>query len=271
MRIPSRFVVIQQAVMLLAIGISVGITFYWATTYSGLHRYFSQLQLRLFGSEHDMISLGASYLGVAVPCILLAVYVYRAVDPRQVVPKNEPILLLGHRADVVAKRVVPGAWAVLPYLFIAVGVFLFARAQLEGDRAVIEADELSLATSIETRWVEIQGGTMHLDAASVVVNSASTEFYFPVTCASASVAIFVEVDYQQLQSLRQQNRPTDSIVGILQANGLPGPVRESYRQGANLAPQHWLLDYGASPDSEKKTGLIMSLLGLVVVAWRFFR
>ncbi|CAN5199722.1 hypothetical protein BH11PSE11_BH11PSE11_38820 [soil metagenome] len=253
---------------------------YWAVTYSGLYRQFSEMQRAVFGDYMGLVSWTLSFLIVGIPSIYLSgridAIATRDMSAAEVSAYYRRVYIGDmEKSDRYRARLQRNTLLILSLVSLAGGVgvggyFLF-QAQRIGPMTVLDLGAFNPALNPSSRYVET-AGTLRLAGAVTVVTtldgSTFESFYIPLVAqrsvadaVPASLVLKVKSRWRldEFRALGGGGAAV-SMRGVLK-RGLPSLVDEQFKKdGVRISDQAWTLADRESPEEYRMMGMALLLV-----------
>jgi hypothetical protein len=242
---------------------SVGVTLYWALTYSGPYRYLAELQLKWFGVYHPEITaivIILGFVGIAGVIKLLFRGAERPVPGAPAI--GAPALAASQWAQGRWLLYVRYAFFLVPF---GLGTWMYYNGTHAGGLQQLNAVDFQDGNpKARILYADIRG---HLKGPYL---SKDHYRYIPMTSeenGTGPVQLVVGIDENQMQKyMRREPDGTFSVRGVAD-KGLEGDVKYAFeKNGIAVADPVWVVHAGRDPNEDKVFGLIMIGIGIVFVA-----
>jgi hypothetical protein len=258
------------------------LTAYFAWTYSGLYRWFAELQIARTGEFHPKVTLLFTFCVLIVPATI-AISLGRYIS-QQLLGNDATDSLANasdHEAQTVGRSIAPSGethvrtrrihgkpWCAVfaVVLWIAGGAVWFAYKPGDAlSQTTIEAWESGQAPP--TQWVNLHGKAL-AKAAITYGNPGTGEVYIPVISnkwrAGQSVKVFLKCS--EINFKKGNVATALDHEGIVEWWGMPGPVRARFeRYGVIPADDYVIIGVGASPETRRKGAIFLITVGCVAM------
>jgi hypothetical protein len=242
---------------------SVGVTLYWALTYSGPYRSLAELQLKWFGVYYPEITAIVIILGFVGIAGVIKLLFRGAEKP---VPGAQTTATLAPTFASAAQ----GQWLFyIRYAFLLVpfglGIWMYYNGTHAGALQQLSAVDFQDGNlKAHVLYADVRG---HLKGPYL---SKDHYRYIPMTSeenGSGPVQLVVGIDENQMQKyMRREPDGTFSVRGVAD-KGLEGDVKYAFeKNGISVADPVWIVHAGRDPKEDKMFGLIMIGIGFVFVA-----
>ena len=241
---------------------SVGLTLYWAFTYSGPYRYLAELQLkwfRVYYQELTAVVVILGFLGIAVAIKL----VFRGAER----PVPGALVMT---APMAVSNVPAGPWmSYLRYAFLLVpfglGGWMYYNGTHAGNLQQLNAVDFQ-SGNLKARvvYADVRG---HLKGPYL---SQGNYRYIPMVSEESRtgpIQLVVGIDANQMRKyMHQETDGTFSVRGVAD-KGLEGDVKYAFeKNGIAVADPVWVVHAGRDPYEDKKFGLIVIGIGIALAA-----
>jgi hypothetical protein len=245
---------------------SVGVTLYWAFTYSGPYRYLAELQLKWFGVYHQEITaivIILGFLGIAGVIKLAFRGAERPVPGAADATATAPVVT--HAPQ--------GAWLeYLRYVALLIPFGLGGWAYYNGTHA----GNLKQLDAVDFESGKLQAQLVYADVRGHVSGtflSKDNYLYIPMASEKSKAGplqLVVGVDKNQMNSYMHREADGKFKVRGMVDKGLEGDVKYAFeKNGFTVAETCWVLHAGREPSGDKLFGMAMIGLGIVFSAGIF--
>jgi len=244
----------------------VGLTLYWAFTYSGPYRYLAELQLKWFRVYYPELTAMVVILGLLGVFLAIKLLFRGAERP---VPGTPSASANTSATNTAAHE----RW--LPYLRYAfllvpfgMGGYMYYNGTHAGSLQQLNAiDFLSGNLQARVVYTEVRG---HLSGPYL---SKDRYRYIPMASeenTTGPVQLVVGIDESQMQKyMHREADGTFSVRGIAD-KGLEGDVKYAFeKNGIAVADPVWVVHAGRNPQEDKMFGLIAIGIGIAFVGLMF--
>lgn len=257
----------NSKVMAVAVFAAVGITLYWAFTYSGPYRYLAELQLKWMGSYVPKLTVMVIILGFLLIAGAIKV-VLRGAERPVPGPANAPV------AAVPANNTaVPQAWLqyvryLAPLVVVGFGGWMYFNGTQAGSLQQLAAVDFE-SGKLQSRivYAEVRG---HLSRTYL---SKENYLYIPMyTEASPKFPVRLVVGVNEKDANKQLRGDADGSVTVrgIADKGLEGDVKYAFeKNGMAVADTVWVVHTGRAPGDDRTAGIILMAIG-VGLAGLFF-
>lgn len=245
----------------------VGITLYWAFTYSGPYRYLAELQVKWFGSYVPKLTAMVIILGFLGIASVIKVVLRGAERP---VPgaTNAPV-----EGSSVRTAAVPQPWLryvryVAPLVVVGFGGWMYFNGMQAGSLQQLAAMDFE-SGKVRSRivYADVRGQL------SGTYLSKENYLYIPMyTEASGKAPVRLVVGVNEKDSNKQLRAEADGSVTVrgIADKGLEGDVKYAFeKNGMAVAETVWVVHVGRTPGEDRIAGIIMMAIG-VALAGVFF-
>jgi hypothetical protein len=234
--------------------VCLGLTGWWAWTYTGLYRLIAEAQLSVFGQYYMDLTLVLTAAGTLLPPIGLVVTVFGRGSPGSS-PRGPAWLERSPRAVGIA--------AVGFGLMVVGGWNLFSVAGLDEP---VPTELAAVAAGGASSWVHLRGGVPVWDDALSMEDNHVEDVYVPLVTEGGGPPYVVFAKGEALEA---------EFDGMVTAGGLPGLIRTEYERAGVIADEHWLVDTRDGPSRRRGMGWAFIILGSVAAlgggVYLFFR
>jgi hypothetical protein len=245
---------------------SVGVTLYWAFTYSGPYRYLAELQLKWFGvyyKELTAIVIIFGFLGM-VGVIKL---VFRGAE--RPVPGAPAAATPAPAATDAAQ----GQWlSYIRYAVLLVPFGLGTWAYYNGTHA----GNLRQLDAVDFEGGKLQAQLVYADVRGHVSASYLAQdnyLYIPMASEKSkagAVQLVIGIDKNQMHNYMHRGADGQFTVRGVVDKGLEGDVKYAFeKNGFRVAETCWVLHAGRDPSGDKLFGKAMIGLGIAFSAGIF--
>lgn len=257
----------NSKVMAVAVFVVVGITLYWAFTYSGPYRYLAELQLKWVGYYVPKLTVMVIILGFLFIAAAIKVVLRGAERP---VPgaASAPVA-----AVPVNNAAVPQTWLqyvryVAPLVVVGFGGWMYFNGTQAGNLQQLGAVDFE-SGKLQSRivYADVRG---HLSRTYL---SKENYLYIPMyteTSAKFPVRLLVGVNEKDAnKQLRAEADGSITVRGIAD-EGLEGDVKYAFeKNGMAVADTVWVVHAGRAPGDDRTAGVIMMAIGVALAALFF--
>jgi hypothetical protein len=237
--------------------LALSLFFWWS--YSGPYRLIADLQSWLWGVNVINISLILSWAALYTPLHILVARVERRFGV-----KREP---LGWKRLVALFNFFfeqrPGQVAGIGLIIFCVGGWFWGNSATTGPLTTLSVAEAERGTRPQSRYVRLTDAKILTESELSYKRNSSIEHYYPVTSKqgdASQIRVFVRLDGSDATS------PPEEIIGELEFDGLPGPLRVHVADKGLLAPDYFVVRHRRDPASESSFAAKMAAVGAVVFA-----
>jgi hypothetical protein len=235
---------------------ALGFPIYWGFTYTGPYRWLAEWQLKTWDSYEVLLS------GLCPMMVLLfgaGLLIHAAAG---FFPEKDGSETASAVTDYIEQHPYPIAFGLVAVGCLLIGGWLLADSYRIGDLTPTKVKTLESGAEPSSRFVDLKGGRFR-DAEVLGVQEDTTEkFFVPLSSkAGGPAVVYVQVSQFDWEfrgdELRQNIRQ-----GVLYRNGLPGLVREDFKRAGTLeGEEHWVLEFGESPDNIRGLASILASSG----------
>lgn len=257
----------NSKVMAVAVFVMVGITLYWAFTYSGPYRYLAELQLKWMGYYVPKLTVLVMILGFLLIAGAIKVVLRGAERP---VPgsANAPV-----PAVPVKNAAVPQAWLqyvryVAPLVVVGFGGWMYFNGTQAGSLQQLAAADFE-SGKLQSRvvYADVRG---HLSRAFL---KQENYLYIPMyTKADGKSPVRLVVGVNEKDAIQRLRAEADGSVTVrgVADKGLEGDVKYAFeKNGMPVADPVWVVHTGRAPADDRTAGIVMMAVG-VALAGLFF-
>lgn len=257
----------NNKVAAVAVVASVGITLYWAFTYSGPYRYLAELQLKWMGYYVPKLTVMVIILGFLAIAGLIKL-VLRGAERPVPGPANAPA------ATVPANNAaVPQTWQqyvryTAPLVVVGFGGWMYFNGT--------QAGSLQQLTAVDFESGKLQSRIVYADVRghlSGTYLSKENYLYIPMyTQANGKSPVQLVVGVNEKDADKRLHVETDGSVTVrgIADKGLEGDVKYAFeKNGMIVADTVWVVHVGRAPGDDRIAGLVMMAIG-VLLAGLFF-
>jgi hypothetical protein len=233
----------MSPMMLVALLVSMGLSFYMMFAYEGPFRWTAELQLKIFGVYYEKVAFVVTFM-----------LVYGA------------IMLAAKPLEGLLRREGGGRWGEAPagILFtvmglavIGIGLWKVHRARHAGALTPVDAEVFDSGKAPPSLWVRVRGYAVN-QAAVTFEHSHSTEKFIPIVSGSGTarehgVRLFLKVKADVAAAQPDEER--GEYEGMLFPNDLPGALRVALqRDGVLKGSDYYVLELGKTPEDQVLMG-----------------
>lgn len=250
-----------------AVAAIVGITLYWAFTYSGPYRYLAELQVKWLGYYVPKLTALVIILGFLAVAGLIK-FVLRGAERRVPGLANAPV------ATIPANNAaVPQAWLkyvryVAPLTIVGFGVWMYFNGT--------QAGNLQQLTAVDFEAGKLQSRIVYADVRGYLSRTYLTKenyLYIPMyTEANGKLPVRLVVGVNEKDANKRLHAESDGTVTVrgVADKGLEGDVKYAFeKNGMAVADTVWVVHTGRAPGDDRIAGTIMMAIG-VLLAGVFF-
>lgn len=239
--------------------VSLLLSLYFWWSHSGLYRLVADLQSSLWGVDIINISLLVSWAVSYAPLHFLV----RRVERRYGV-RRDPLTWrrLVRLVDFFYEER-PGKVAGVGLIVFVVGAWLWGSSATSGPLTTLSVAKAEQGEPPRSRYVRLTDAEIHIDSALSYKRGRSVEHYYPVTSkqgGSDRVRVFVRLDGPDAAS------PPEEIIGELEFDGLPGPLRVHVEEKNLLAPNYFVVRHRRDPASSASAAAAAAGFGALLFA-----
>lgn len=246
-----------SAGQVVALVISMGVTFYLMFNYLGPYKWIAELQLRWMGSYSEKLTLILTGLPIWGLVLLVTWPVRRVFSAGGTAPRREMELSSAMIVLVVG----------LGFAFF--GMRKMHAAEAAGSLTPITVQSLEGGQAPPSAWVRATGVPIDRAAMGFGKGGSKDEFV-PVISSpegelpASGVRLFLKVGSRS--AYRSGPAPAE-YQGMLERAGLPGPVRVSMeRNGLLKGGDYYVLELGQTPAGKARNARVLVWVGLCVSA-----
>src|SRR5690349_17724250 len=245
----------------------VGITLYWAFTYSGPYRYLAELQVKWLGYYVPKLTAMVIILGFLLIAAAIKVVLRGAERP---VPGPANVRVA---AVPVTKAAVPKTWLqyvryAAPLIVVGFGGWMYLNGT--------QAGSLQQLTAVDFESGKLQSRIVYADVRghlSRTYLSKENYLYIPMyTEATPNFPVRLVVGVNEKAANKQLRAEADGSVTVrgIADKGLEGDVKYAFeKNGMTVADPVWVVHAGRAPGDDRMAGTIMMGIG-VALAGLFF-
>jgi hypothetical protein len=238
-----------------------------AYLYVGPYRWIAELQQAVFGAYYVQLTFVVTLIACAAPLVLARLVLERQQiggSPEPELSARPPWMEHTIAALTASPR---AAQAMLFGVGLAgLGLFLAARDLGSGPLTTLDVAVLERGEETRSRHVDLVGGVLLADRSAAFRDGPALRTYVPYASHDGASVAFVEIDQHERDAILE-----GPLRGLLERDGLPGPVRVDFEERAEIAPTHWVLRYGSDPERgwfalwAAGAGLVLLAIGSAVV------
>lgn len=257
----------NSKVMAVAMFAAVGITLYWAFTYSGPYRYLAELQLKWVGYYVPKLTVILIILGFLLIAGAIKVVLRGAERP---VPGSAiaPVV-----AGPVKNSAVPQPWLqyvgyAAPLIVVGFGGWMYFNGTQAGNLQQLAALDFE-SGKLHSRVVfaDVRG---HLSGTYL---SKENYLYIPMyTDSNGKSPVQLVVGVNEKDANKRLHAEVDGSITVrgIADKGLEGDVKYAFeKNGMAVADTVWVVHAGREPSDDRMAGIIMMAIG-VGLAGLFF-
>lgn len=245
---------------------AIGLPIYWGFTYSGPYRWVAEWQLEHFDSYEVLLS-GLCPAMVLMVGAGLVLHALAGLFPKREDPDSATAV-----TNYIERHPYQIGFGIAAAGCVAFGGWLLLDSYRIGRLTQATVASLEAGDPPPSRFVDLRGGQLRDAETLGVEEDTREEFYIPVSTRGRGPAVvYVQVSAFDWE-FRGDELRGDTRQGVLYHNGLPGLVREGFKRAGTLqGDEHWVLEYGESPDSIRGLASILTssgcCLGLAVTVF----
>jgi hypothetical protein len=242
--------------MLVALLVAMGLTFYMMFAYEGPFRWASELQLKWFGSYYEKVSFLVTFLLVYGAIMLAAKPLEALLRPEGAAAGEAG----GGAGDALGGLIV----VVVGLGFAGVGLWKMNQARHAGALTPVGAELFETGKAPPSMWVKVKGYAVN-QAAVTFEDSHSKKKFIPIISSGQAardhgVRLFLQVNGDI--TVAGSNGEYGEYEGVLFHNDLPGALRVAMqRDGALKGDDYYVLDWGETPEKQLRLGRILAIIG----------
>jgi hypothetical protein len=233
--------------------------FFWRS-YSGPYRLVADLQSSVWRVDYVIMSLPACWAMLYVPLHLVVGRIERHFgEPREPVIWRRLVALL---AFLFGER--PGQVAGIGAVLLGLGGWLWVKTATSGPLTTFTVLQAQRGESPPSRYVRMPDAEIRWSRELTFKDNNWVHRYYPVTSkqsASDRFRVFVEIEGPQ---------SIEELVGELEFDGLPGPLRAQLADQELLAPGYFVIRYHRDPTEGGALGVTMAGAGTILCACGLF-
>jgi hypothetical protein len=265
----------------------LGVLFYWMFTYSGPYRFLAELQLKWFGFYSPKLTFlliaGALFVGLmaSVKAIKL---IFRGAE-RPVPEMQTPSVANPAIASTTTAPANDAAvrWMqslrlfmiyATPLIIVGIGAFAYYNGTQEGNLQHLSSVDFETGKlEAHALYADIQG---HLSESYI---SDDNYAYIPMLSeanAAGPVKLLVGVSDRDMQKYLHREANGTVIVRGVADKGLASDLRYAFeKNGITVADPVWVVHAGRDPSSDRKSGLLIMVFGVVLgvflIGWQSYQ
>ena len=240
----------------------VGMTLYWTFTYSGPYRYLAELEVKWLGYYVPKLTAMVIILGFLAIAGLIKV-VLRGAERPVPGPANAPV------AAAPAKNVaVPQPWLqharyAAPLIVVGIGGWMYFNGTQAGSLQQLAAVDFE-SGKLHSRvvYADVRG---HLSRTYL---SKENYLYIPMyTEVSGKFPVRLVVGVNEKDANKRLHAEEDGTVTVrgIADRGLEGDVKYAFeKNGMVVADTVWVVHAGRAPGDDRRFGMIMAGIGVVL-------
>jgi hypothetical protein len=228
--------------------------------YAPPYRWIASLQQAIFGVDLVQISIFVTWALLYLPCH----FVIEFVERRRGLSRD-PVTwtrLVAFAEFLFEQR--PGQVMLVGIIVAAMGGWFWTRNATTGPLTELSIEAAAAGQELPSRFIRLTGGKVLTDSELSFTRNRSVERYYPVVPKDrplGPVRAFVRLDTLPFTG----EAPTE-LVGTVEPDGLPGPLRAHIEERGLLAPKSFVLLHGRQPGSESDFFAKMTLFGVAAIA-----
>lgn len=232
-----------------------------AYLYVGPYRWIAELQLAVAGAYHVQLTFLVTLIACSAPLVLAR----RVLERQQIGGSPEPELSerppwMDHTMAALAASPRAAQAMLFGVALAGMGLFLGARDLGSGPLTTLDVAVLEHGEGPPSRHVDLVGGALLADRSAAFRDGVALRTYVPYASHDGAAVAFVEIDEHERDAILD-----GPLRGLLERDGLPGPVRVDFEGRDEIADPHWVLRYGNDPE-RGWFALWMAAAGLVFLA-----
>lgn len=241
------------------VSLALSLLFWWG--YSGPYRLVAELQSWLWGVNVINLSLLVCWAALYVPLHALVARVERRFGVRrEPVSWTRLVALLNFFFE---QR--PGQLAGIGLIVLGMGGWFLATSLTRGPLTTFTMAQAQRGERPASRYVRLTGAQVLTGSELSYKRDSSVEHYYPVLPkqeAAGRIRAFVRLE-------RGASAPPDEIVGTLEFDGLPRPLRARVEEKNLLAADYFVIEHGRTPASQSSAAAILVGIGGALMAAGF--
>jgi hypothetical protein len=243
----------------------VGVTLYWTFTYSGPYRYLAELQIKSFGYYVPKLTALVIILGLLLIAGVIKLILRGAERP---VPGPTATMVPNAKSAPVLLPWFQYARYVAPVIVVGFGGWCYFNGTQAGSLQQLNAADFQKG-NVHSRivYADVRG---HL---SGMYLGQEHYLYIPMYAegnGSSPAQLVVGVDENQMRKyVHREADGTFTVRGIAD-RGLAGDVKYAFeKNGVTVADHVWVVHAGRAPGDDRRIGIILTAIGIVVAGLIF--
>ncbi len=251
----------------IAVMAMVGVTLYWAFTYSGPYRYLAELQIKWFGYYVPKLTAMVIILGFLGIAGVIKV-VLRGAERPVPGPAGGPV-----EAAPVVNPAVPQPWLryiryAAPLIVVGIGGWMYLNGT--------QAGSLQQLTTVDFEGGKLKSRVVYADVrghlGGTYLNKESYLYIPMYTEAIGKPPVRLVVGVNEKDAHKRLRAEADGSVTVrgIADKGLEGDVKYAFeKNGMAVADTVWVVHAGRAPGDDRMAGTLMMGIG-VLLAGVFF-
>jgi hypothetical protein len=258
----------MSPLMIVLLIVGMGLSFYMMFEYVGPFEWLAELQLRWFGSYSEKLTFVFTFLAIWVGFALLTLPIRLWF--------GGPALFGGGAAVVAAPGSTPtqSRWgnalagiivALVGLGFVGAAGWKAQRAQHTGGLTPVGVEHFEAGKSPPSLWVKVKGYPLN-EHALIFEKSHSSDKFIPIVSGDADprqvgVHVFLKVKPDVTVAAGGYGGGPGEYEGMLFRNDLPGALRVDLERQNVLKGDHYVLEWGQTPEKEVKEAKLLAIIG----------
>ncbi len=257
--------------------VALGLAMYFALSYSGLYRWFAELQVSHTGKYYPKLTLVFTYLALALPAEL-GWRLGQRIAKRS---RGDDAGALAFNGDFGMENMAPSltrtrsnriqarwrfGWAIVAVVFWIIGGSLWYMYKRSDALAHTSIEDWESGRAPQTCWVDLHGKAL-AKAAIRIGDRDHGEIYVPVISDKWRVGQSVQV-FLRFRSDDEYRRGAAALdhEGIVGWCGMPGEVRERFESHSLVPAENYsIIEVGVSPEKRRNAATVAIIIGCVAM------
>ena len=240
----------------------VGITLYWTFTYSGPYRYLAELQVKWLGYYVPKLTAMVIILGFLAIAGAIK-FVLRGAERPVPGPANAPVATIPAN-----KAAVPQTWLqyvryAAPLVVVGIGGWMYFNGTQAGSLQQLTAVDFE-SGKLHSRivYADVRG---HLSGTYL---SKKNYLYIPMYAqVNGKFPVRLVVGVNEKDANKRLHAEADGTITVrgIAEKGLVGDVQYAFeKNGMAVADTVWVVHAGREPGDDRRAGMIMAGVGVVL-------
>jgi hypothetical protein len=256
----------MSPLMVVGLIVAMGLSFYMMFEYVGPFQWLAELQLRWFGSYSEKLTFLFTFLAIWLGLALVMLPIRLWFGGPSMFSTGKAAAGATTATDSRPGNAVAGIIVALVGLgFVGVAGWKVYRAQHAGSLTPVGVEHFEAGKAPPSLWVKVKGYPVN-GRALVFEKSHSSDKFVPIISGrddphKVGVHVFLKVKPDVTVAAGGYGGGPGEYEGMLFRNDLPGALRVDLERENVLKGDHYVLEWGQTPEKEAHEGKIMAIIG----------